>query len=122
MGAAASSGVLFVLGAAVAAAGFIGVVFLANAALSPRNPTREKVLPYECGMEPAGEPWKPVRLRFSSLAVIFVIFDAETVLLFAVVSALRGSWTAAVEIFAFALFLAFGLAYAWKKGALEWRS
>lgn len=122
MGAAASSGVLFVLGAVVAAAGFIGVVFLANAVLSPRNPTSEKVLPYECGMEPGGEPWKPVRLRFAAIAIIFVLFDAETALLLSVASALRGSWLAAAEIFAFAVFLAFGLFYAWRKGALEWLS
>jgi NADH-quinone oxidoreductase subunit A len=122
VGAAASSGVLFVLGAALAAAGFIGVVFLANAALSPRKPTREKSLPYECGMEPGGEPWSPVRLRFAAIAVLFVLFDAESALLFSVVSALRGSWLAAVEIAAFVLFLAFGLFYAWRKGALEWRS
>jgi len=122
VGAAASSGVLFVLGAALAAAGFIGVVFLANAVLSPRKPTREKSLPYECGMEPAGEPWSPVRLRFSTIAVLFVLFDAESALLFSVVSGLRGSWVAAAEIGVFVLFLAFGLFYAWRKGALEWQS
>lgn len=122
MGATASSGVLFVLGAVVAAAGFIGVVFLANAVLSPRKPSREKVLPYECGMEPGGEPWMPVRLRFAAIAMLFVLFDAETVLLFSVVSAVRGSLIAALEVFVFAFFLAFGLFYAWRKGALEWRS
>lgn len=122
MGATASSGVLFVLGAVIAAAGFIGVVFGANAILSPRKPSPEKVLPYECGMEPGGEPWKPVRLRFAAIAIVFVLFDAESALLFSVVSALRGSWVAAAEILAFAFFLAFGLFYVWRKGALEWRS
>lgn len=117
-----SSAVLFVLGAALAAAGFIGVVFLANAALSPRKPTPLKVEPYECGMEPGGQPWAIVRLRFAAIAMIFVLFDAESALLFSVASALRGSWVAAVEIGTFALFLGFGLFYAWGKGALEWRS
>jgi NADH-quinone oxidoreductase subunit A len=120
--ASGSSGVLFVLGAALAAAGFIGVVFLANVALSPRKPTPLKVEPYECGMEPGGEPWAVVRLRFAAIAMIFVLFDAESALLFSVAAALKGSWTAALEIAAFAAFLAFGLFYAWKKGALEWRS
>lgn len=122
MQATGSSGLLFVIGAALAAAGFIGVVFLANAALSPRKPTPLKVEPYECGMEPQGYPWGVVRLRFAAIAMVFVLFDAESALLLSVASALRGSWVAAVEIGAFAAFLAFGLFYAWRKGALEWRS
>jgi NADH-quinone oxidoreductase subunit A len=117
-----SSGLLFVLGAAVAATGFIGVVFLANLALSPRHPTPLKVEPYECGMEPGGQPWAIVRLRFASIAMIFVLFDAESALLFAVAAGLKGSWMAAAEIGVFAAMLALGLAYAWRKGALEWRS
>ena len=119
---ATASGVLFVIGAALSAAAFIGVVFLANALLSPRNPNPEKAEPYECGMEQAGQPWVPVRLRFAAIAMIFVLFDAESVLLFAVVSRLRGSWAAAIEIAVFVGMLAFGLWYAWRKGALEWRS
>jgi NADH-quinone oxidoreductase subunit A len=50
-----------------------------------------------------------------------VLFDAEAVLLFAVASKLRGSFTALIEVGVFVLFLGFGLAYAWRKGALEWR-
>ena len=120
MQASTSSAVLFVMGAALAAAGFIGVVFLANLALSPRRPTALKAEPYECGMEPGGHPWAIVRLRFAAIAMIFVLFDAESALLFSVAAALKGSWLAAAEIGAFALMLALGLAYAWKKGALEW--
>lgn len=122
MQASGSSGVLFVLGAAFAAAAFIAVVFLANRALSPRRPTPLKVEPYECGMEPGGNPWAIVRLRFAAIAMIFVLFDAESALLFSVAAALKGSWVAAIEIGVFVLMLALGLAYAWKKGALEWRS
>lgn len=117
-----SSGVLFVIGAALAAAAFIGVVFAANAVLSPRKPTAEKAEPYECGMEPAGRPWASVRMRFAAIAMIFVLFDAESALLFAVVGRLKGSLLAAVEIGAFVALLALGLWYAWRKGALEWRS
>ncbi len=122
MQASGPSGVLFVLGAAFAAAGFIAVVFLANRAVSPRRPTPLKLEPYECGMEPGGNPWAIVRLRFAAIAMIFVLFDAESALLFSVAAALKGSWVAAIEIGVFVLMLALGLAYAWKKGALEWRS
>jgi len=114
--------ILFVLGLATAATGFILVVFLANALLSPRNPSAGKNAPFECGMEQAGEPWSAPRLRFSGVAMLFVLFDAEAALLFAVATGLRGNLVAAVEVGAFVLFLSFGLAYAWRKGALEWRS
>lgn len=114
--------VAFVVGFATAAAAFIGVVFLANAVLSPRAPSAAKDAPYECGMEQAGQPWAPWRLRFGEIAMLFVLFDAEGVLLFSVASKLRGSPAVFFEIFAFVGFLALGLLYAWKKGALEWHS
>jgi NADH:ubiquinone oxidoreductase subunit 3 (subunit A) len=114
--------ILFVLGLAASSAAFIGVVFVANALLSPRNPSFEKGTPFECGVVQAGEPWASPRLRFSTIAMLFVLFDAEAVLLFAVASGLRGSPIAAVEVGIFVLFLGFGLLYAWRKGALEWRS
>lgn len=112
---------MFVLGLALAATAFILVVFLANSLLSPRNPGPSKDAPFECGMEQAGEPWAAPRLRFSTVAMLFVLFDAEAALLFAVATALRGNPIAALEIGAFVAFLAFGLVYAWRKGALEWR-
>ena len=117
-----SQGLLFVLGLVAAATGFILVVFVANMLLSPRNPSSGKGAPFECGMEQAGEPWAAPRLRFSSIAMLFVLFDAEAVLLFAVASGIRGNPLAALEVAAFVAFLAVGLGYAWRKGALEWRS
>ena len=117
-----AQGILFVLGLATAATAFILVVFLANSLLSPRNPSPSKDAPFECGMEQAGEPWASPRLRFSTIAAIFVLFDAEAVLLFAVASGLHGNLKALIEVAVFVAFLAIGLAYAWRKGALEWRS
>jgi NADH-quinone oxidoreductase subunit A len=116
-----TQGVLFVLGLATAATAFILVVFLVNTLLSPRNPSPEKNSPYECGMEQAGEPWVAPRMRFSTIAMLFVLFDAEAIMLFAVASGLKGSPLALLEVGGFVLFLAFGLFYAWWKGALEWR-
>lgn len=112
--------VMFLVGLVVAATGFIFVVFAANAVLSPRDPHASKDAPYECGMEQIGQPWAPWRLKFGTIAMLFVLFDAESVLLFSVVTKLRGSFVAFVEIFAFVAFLALGLMYAWRKGALEW--
>jgi NADH-quinone oxidoreductase subunit A len=118
---AAVQGIMFVTGLVIAATAFILVVFAVNSLLSPRKPSSEKNSPFECGVEQAGEAWTPPRMRFSVIAMIFVLFDAEAILLFAVASVLRGHALAAVEVGAFVLFLASGLGYAWKKGALEWR-
>ena len=117
-----AQGILFVLGLATAATAFILVVFLANAVLSPKDPSPEKDSPFECGMEQAGEPWSAPRLRFSTIAALFVLFDAEAVLLFAVAGGLRGNFLGLIEVGVFVAFLALGLVYAWRKGALEWRS
>ncbi len=119
---ASGQSVLFVLGLATSAVAFILFVFLVNAVLSPRKPTEEKGLPYECGMDQAGRPWNAVNVRFYPVAVLFVLFDAEAALLFAVAGGLRGSWVALGEVAVFTGFLAFGLFYAWRKGALAWRS
>jgi NADH-quinone oxidoreductase subunit A len=120
--AATAQGLLFVLGLTTAATAFIGIVFLLNGALSPRRPGIEKGMPYECGLDQAGLPWSAQNMRFSTVAMLFVLFDAEAILLFAVASQLRGSAVAAIEVGVFVGLLAIGLAYAWKKGALEWRS
>jgi NADH-quinone oxidoreductase subunit A len=114
--------VLFVLGAAVAAVAFILLVFGVSRLLSPRDPTPEKLDPYECGMPPQGSAHASAKVRFSTVALIFVLFDAEAVLLFAVGSHIRGSGAALVSVVAFVAFLGLGLGYAWMKGAFTWRS
>lgn len=121
MPAASSHAALFLIGAVAAALAFVGVVFGANALLSPRRPTPEKVEPFECGMEPAGAPHARIPLRFAAIAVLFVVFDAESVLLFAVATRIRGSVAGGLAVLAFTAFLAAGLLYAWRKGALQWR-
>jgi NADH-quinone oxidoreductase subunit A len=115
--------VAFVAGAAVASALFVIVVFLANKLLSPRDPTPEKLEAYECGMPQQGNPHVRVRLRYVTIAAAFVIFDAESVLLFAVATRLHGngSFVPLGVVGIFTAFLALGLAYAWRKEALQWR-
>ena len=111
----------FVLGVVIAVSAFVAVVFFANRLLAPRAPSSEKGQPFECGLDQAGQPWAAQRLRFSTVAMLFVLFDAEAVLLFAVAPALRISRVALLEVFAFITFMVLGLAYAWRKGALDWR-
>lgn len=122
MVASSAGAVLFLLGALGAAVGFVGLVFGANALLSPRNPSPLKLEPYECGMEPAGNPHVRFPIRYAAVAVLFVIFDVESVLLFAVASRVHGSVGGGLAVVCFSSLLALGLAYAWKTGALKWQS
>lgn len=112
--------VLFVVGLAAGPVLFLLLLFGINALLAPRHPSDVKNSAYECGIPQAASPWRPVNVRFSTIAILFVIFDAETVLLFAVASRVRGSVSGAIEVAAFAGCLALGLLYAWRKGALKW--
>jgi NADH-quinone oxidoreductase subunit A len=122
MSAASAQAVLLFIGALVAAVAFVGLVFGANALLSPRHPTPQKLEPYESGMPQAGDPHVRFPIRYAAVAVLFVIFDVEAVLLFAVASKIHGSVGGGLAVLVFSGFLALGLAYAWKTGALKWRS
>ncbi|MDO8950953.1 MAG: NADH-quinone oxidoreductase subunit A [Actinomycetota bacterium] len=118
----AAERVLFAIGLAAGPVLFLLLLITANALLSPRKPNEIKNSAYECGIPQASSPWLPVNVRFADVALLFVIFEAETVLLFAVAPAVRGSVTGLIELAAFAAFLGFGLLYAWRKGALKWPS
>ncbi len=110
----------------------IGAVFTvltlgASWLLSPKAPSPEKATMYECGVEPVGGPWVRFRAGYYVYALLYVIFDIETVFLFP--WALRLGWFADnglglfvfIEMIIFITILAGGLAYAWKEGALRWR-
>jgi NADH-quinone oxidoreductase subunit A len=89
--------------------------------LSPHKPTLIKNDTYECGIEATGNSWIQFRVQYYLYALIFVIFDVETVFLFpwAVSYGVLG-WFALAEMFIFVGLLVLGLIYAWRKGALEW--
>ncbi len=119
---ASSDSLLFVLGLAAGPVVFLLILFGVNHLLAPRSQADTKLEAFECGIPQGGSPWRPVNIRFSTIALLFVIFDAEAVLLFAVAPGVRGSVIGAIEVGSFAIFLAFGLYYAWGKGALRWPS
>ena len=112
--------VLFALGLAAGPVLFLGALIFVNGLLAPSRPTAEKRENYECGIPQAGSPWSAVNVRFFRVALLFVLFDAEAVLLFAVAPAVRGSLVGLVEFAAFTSLLALGLVYAWRKGVLRW--
>ena len=123
---ATGESVLFVLGLGIAAMAFILLVWGVNAFLSPRNPSAQKgqrrAHLRSRRVDPGGAPWANVNLRFTTVALLFVLFDAEAALLFAVSTRLHGSIAGVIEVGGFAAMLAFGLFYAWRKGALQWLS
>lgn len=89
--------------------------------LRPHNPHPEKQTTYESGLEPVGESWVQFNVRYYMFALMFVIFDVETVFLYpwAVAYDQLGLF-ALVEMLIFITLLVVGLIYAWKKKVLEW--
>jgi len=104
----------------------VGVVFVALGLITaslvrPSNPNSRKNSTYESGEEPIGSPWVQFNNRFYIIALAFIIFDVELVMLFpwAVVFKEVG-WFAFWGMIVFAFILALGLAYDWAKGLLDW--
>jgi NADH-quinone oxidoreductase subunit A len=89
--------------------------------LRPNNPTEEKQTTYESGMEPFGGSWVQFNVRYYLYALLFVVFDVETIFLYpwAVAYNHLGLFSL-VEMFIFIILLLVGLIYAWKKKVLEW--
>jgi NADH-quinone oxidoreductase subunit A len=87
----------------------------------PVNPNRIKLMPYECGVDPVGDSRQRYTVRFYIVAILFVLFDVETVFLFpwAVQYKLLGMF-GFVEMIVFLAILVVGYVWIWKKGALEW--
>ena len=107
---------------AVIAAAFPIVTLWVMKFIRPRfNPTAEKVMPYECGITPESDARGRYTVRFYIVAILFVIFDVETVFLFpwAVQYHVLGLF-GLVEMMVFLGILIVGYVWLWKRGALEW--
>jgi NADH-quinone oxidoreductase subunit A len=94
---------------------------IANA-ISPRSFNLQKGEAYECGIPTRGKSWMQFKVGYYLFAILFLMFDVETVFLFpwAVVVQDLGIY-GLVSIIFFLVILVLGLAYAWRKGALEWK-
>ena len=109
-------GLFFIVGLIIPA-GAIGAGWL----FGPRKPNPIKQSTYECGIEPVGEGWVQFKAQYYIFALVFLVFDVETVFLFpwAVKLGQLGLF-AVVEGIVFILILVAGLVYTWRKGMLEW--
>lgn len=89
--------------------------------LRPHAPSPTKASPYECGITTTGEAREKFSVRYYLVAVLFLVFDVETVFLFP--WAVQMNALALFGLFEIGLFLfllLFGYAYVWSKGALTW--
>ena len=110
----------------VAVFALVGVVFVIAAliaawVLRPSRPSKAKATPYECGIVPVGDAWNQLNPRYYLFALLFLLFDVEAAYLYpwAMRVGKLGLY-AVVEMLVFLAVLAFGLGYAWRKGALRW--
>ena len=90
--------------------------------IGPRSYAKVKGEPYECGIPTHGTSWLPVHVGFYLFAILFLMFDVETVFLYPWAVVVKDFGTMALlSIGFFLVVLVLGLAYAWRKGALEWK-
>lgn len=89
--------------------------------IRPEKYNRVKLEPYECGIEPKTDARDRYSVRFFLIAMLFVVFDVETVFMFpwAVIMD-RLALFGLIEMIVFLFILIVGYFYAWKQGALEW--
>lgn len=91
-------------------------------AISPRSYNKQKGESYECGIPTQGKSWMQFKVGYYLFAILFLMFDVETVFLFPWASVVQDMGiNGLLAVLFFLLILVLGLAYAWKKGALEWK-
>lgn len=110
----------FVIFAAIAT-GFVLFCYAGVAFVAPRAKSKAKFEPYECGEHVYGKPWVRIHVRYYIFAMLFLIFDVETVFLFpwAYYYGKLGLF-GFIEMFIFLAILFFGLIFPWGKGVLKW--
>jgi NADH-quinone oxidoreductase subunit A len=100
----------------------LGLAWLWAKKFSPRKPGPGKNAIYECGLESKGDAWVQFKAEYYLYAIIFLIFDVETIFVLPFAVAFGGLTAGAfMAMIVFLLLLAEGLAWAWQKGVLTWK-
>ena len=104
------------------AAGFLITMLVLSSFLGPKNKTRTKQLPFECGSVSVGDMRdQRFNVRFYLIAMLFILFDIEVIFMYPWALVLKDlGWFGFVEMLTFVLILAVGLVYVWRKGVLDW--
>lgn len=89
--------------------------------VGPKNPTPEKMIPYESGSESTGARGVKPSVKFYLTAILFTVFDIEAVLIYPWTTQFRAlGWAGLATMASFIVLIVVALLYVWKKGALEW--
>ena len=114
----------------VIAIGMAAVIIILSRLSAKSRPTREKLMPYECGVEPVGNARERQSVKFYLVAMAFLLFDIEAVFLVPWAVVFRGvvqseayghlKYVFYGEMMVFMVVLFVGLVYVWRKGILEW--
>lgn len=109
---------------------FLGIILpvvavdIVSRLLRPKNPTESKLTTYESGIVPTGDAMVQFNVRYYQYALLFVIFDVESVFLYpwavAFGNLLENSIFVLIEMVIFIFMLLIGLIYAWKKKVFTW--
>ena len=112
---------LFVAIALALSGAFVVLPMIVSRLTGTHQPTPEKLSEYECGFPAFEDSRAQFDVRFYLVAILFIVFDLEAAFLFPwAVSLKETGWVGRGAMMVFLAELALGLAYAWKKGALEW--
>lgn len=105
----------------------VGAITFSASNFGPKNPTKQKQMPYEAGSDPLTRPREQrFSIKFYMVAISFILFDLETV--FVIPWALSWNQSDAMGygvyslmvMLVFVAILTIGLVYEWKQGGLEW--
>ena len=106
----------------------MGVAIMAiNHLVGPKRTSDVKGAPFECGSDPIGDSRHRFSVKFYLIAIFFIVFDIESVFMYPWASLFREmvsepliGWSTFGEMFVFIGILGAGLAYVWRRGALDW--
>ncbi len=116
----------------IIATGMAAAIIILSRLAKKSRPTREKLMPYECGVEPVGTARDRQSVKFYLVAMAFLLFDIEAVFLVPWAVVFRGVLQSEIyrplkyvfygEMMVFMVVLFVGLLYVWRKGILEWNT
>ena len=100
----------------------VAAAYLIAKLIGPRSYNKVKGEPFECGIPTHGSSWLPVHVGYYLFAILFLMFDVETMFLFPWATIAADLQTGGlIAVLFFLVILILGLAYAWRKGALTWK-
>jgi NADH-quinone oxidoreductase subunit A len=106
----------------VLAAGITAAMVVLSSTLGKKNPTAEKLAPFECGKDPFSLPIGRMGVKFYLTAILFILFDVELVFLYPWAVVYRELGLAGlIEMGIFLVVLMVGFVYVWDNGALKWQ-